>query len=214
MATKKKATTTPVDTTTAAIPQPVPPTEAAKLVGEVHLYHPHGCLAKLQFHYTNAEEAIKEVNEFLKHGFSPTSAAWTPPEGKPTTEQVKAAAEAIAQEVEKPNLDRAKENMEKAVAKEQAKSDATDAEAEKKRVAKLVAEWRHFLFTLNDGPTGPEATEKTRELLKTESQEVIGIIWKKAIGDWRKETGFEWDQKTKAWVAPRDEGDSTDPIPW
>lgn len=127
---------------------------------------------------------------------------------KELMDQAKADAKAEREKAE-PNLDRAKENMAK-LDKAESKPD----EAEKQRVAQLLATWKHFLFVKDGGPNAVQATETTRELIDNEPNPVIQHIWKHAISKWASETGFEWDKGNRAWVAPKDEGPEPEQIPW
>jgi hypothetical protein len=101
---------------------------------------------------------------------------------------------------EKPSLDRAKANMEKAVAKAEGKPD----QAEKERVKSLLAWWKDFLFVKNGGPTAAQATAATRKLKADEPPSVCQFIKEKAIDKWVAETGFEWDRDRQEWVAPKE----------
>jgi hypothetical protein len=180
---------------------------------DVALYHPKGPLCTIHLAADSPKTLALGVDLLLDAGFTERRPFEVDP--KPVTpEQLEAAARAAAQmaeqmakaptgngqAAEKPSLDRAKANMEKAVAKAEGKPDA----AEKERVKSLLAWWKDFLFVKNGGPTAAEATAATRKLKADEPPSVCQFIKEKAIDKWVAETGFEWDRDRQEWVAPKE----------
>jgi hypothetical protein len=192
---------------------------------DVALYHPKGPLCTIHLAADSPKTLALGVDLLLDAGFTERRAFEVEP--RPVTpEQLEAAARAAAQMAEqmakagngepqypqaggritrppageKPNLDRAKENMEKAVAKAEGKPDA----AEKERVTSLLAWWKDFLFVKDGGPTAAQATAATRKLKADEPPSVCQFIKEKAIDKWVAETGFEWDRDRQEWVAPKE----------